>query len=104
MGAATTFSELIAAPGSNKIVLVEIRPAEQLYSWLKTGGLTNVYEKAYLNETITLADGTSETIRKTIVTIQENGADCAEVASAALCDATPSTFFHDVLLIICFIV
>jgi len=95
MGTATTFTQLIANPGSEKVVLVEIQPCEVIVNWTKTGGLTNVYQVSYLGETLTLNDSSTETIRKEIAELQEDGVALTAVASTAACDAAASSYYHD---------
>ena len=56
---------------------------------------TSTYEKAYLNETITLADSKTETIRKVIAAMEEDGSAYTSRASVALVDANASSFYHD---------
>jgi hypothetical protein len=74
MGTATTFTELIAAPESEKVFLCEVKPGELVTNFTLTAGKTYTYELAYPNETVTLADGTTETIRKAVAACELDGA------------------------------
>lgn len=95
MGSATTFAELIATPYSEKVFLAEIKPGQQVTAWTATGGLTNTYEASYLNETVTLADSSTETIRKSVVAVELDGTALTVRASTALVDANAGSYFHD---------
>ncbi len=59
MGTATTFSELIANPQSEKVFLAEIKPGEEITNFTLVSGKTYTYQLAYLTETITLASSHS---------------------------------------------
>jgi hypothetical protein len=49
----------------------------------------------YLNETITMPDGSTETVRKEIVACEVNGTALTEVATSALVESTSGSWFHD---------
>jgi len=92
----TSFAGIQAEAVSNKVFLVEIRPAEVLTGWTLTGGQTKTYEISYLNETITLADKTTtEILRKEIIWMEENGEKLNARTSIAQVEATHSTYWHD---------
>lgn len=95
MGATTTFADLIAAPNSEKVFLAEVQPAEHLQGWTLTTDQTYTYKIAYLNETITLSDSTTETIRKAIVALEQDGTALTVKTSIAEVEATASTYWHD---------
>jgi len=90
-----SFEEFQDMAVSEKIFLAEINPAEQLSGWHLTSGQTNTYSKNLLNETITLADGTTENIRKEYSSVEENGAALTEQASIALVEANAGSWFND---------
>ena len=96
MGIATTFAELIANPGSEKVYLTELRLGQVVINWAAVGaGSPNTYQVAYLNETITLADGSTEDIRKEIVDLEEDGAELTVQANLAAVDANAGSYWHD---------
>lgn len=95
MGATTTFAELIAAPLSEKVFLVELKLAEEATGFTLTSGKTYTYELAYLNETVTLADGSTETVRKAVVACEIDGVAATAKASIAEVEATAGTYWHD---------
>ncbi len=95
MGITTKFADLIASPVSEKIFLVEIRLAEEITGWTLTGGQAKTYEVAYLNETITLADASTEIIRKEIVGVQLDGSPLTAKILIAQVEATAGSYWHD---------
>ena len=95
MGSATTFAELIAAPASEKVVLAEIHVGQLLEGWSLTGGQTYTYEIDFLNETVTLENQTTETIRKEIAAVEEDGTALTEKTSVATVEANPGSYWHD---------
>lgn len=95
MGDTTTFAELIAAPLSEKVFLVELKLAEEATGFTLTSGKTYTYELAYLNETVTLADGSTETIRKAVVACEIDGVAATAKTSIAEVEATAGTYWHD---------
>ena len=95
MGTTTTFNNLIATPVSKKIFLVEVNPAQEQGGWTLTALQTYTYETSFLNETITLADNTTETIRKVVSSIEEDGTALTEQSSIATVEANASSYWHD---------
>jgi len=95
MGSTTTFAEFVKQRSSEKIFLLEIRPAEVIGNWSATDGKTNTYEISYLNETITLTDSTTRTLKKEIVRLTEDGVDLTEKSSINEVEATSGTWWHD---------
>lgn len=84
MGNETTFAGLIAAPASEKVFLVEVKPAEVVTGWALTDGEVNAYEVDYLNETVTIADGSTEPIRKAVVACEVDGVAMTAVGTTGL--------------------
>ena len=97
MGTETTFSGLIANASSEKIFLVEIRLGEELSGWTITGGQTYTYEIAYLDETITLADSSTEIIRKSVVDLQLDGVSLGAKGSISSVESNVGTYWHDLI-------
>ena len=95
MGTATTFTSLIAAPQSEKVFLCEAKPGEVVAGFTLTTDQTYTYQKSYLSETITLADSTTETIRKAIVDCQLDGTALTVKTSIAEVEGTAGTYWHD---------
>ena len=95
MGTATTFAELIAADSSEKVFLAEIKVSQHVTGWAKTDGKTNVYQVTWGSDSITLVDGTTDTISKTAVDVKENGTSYTAKTSTADVDGTASTYWHD---------
>ncbi len=95
MGTLTTFAELIAAPESEKVFLCEVKPAEQVTNFALTAGKTYTYELAYLNETITLADASTETVRKVINACDLDGTALTVKTTIAEVETTAGTYWHD---------
>ncbi len=95
MGTLTTFAELIAAPGSEKVFLCEAKPAEQVTNFTLTAGKTYTYQLAYLNETVTLADATTETIRKIVNTCELDGTALTVKTSIIEVEATAGSYWFD---------
>lgn len=101
MGTATTFAELQDNPASHKIFLAELNLAEELADWSLTAGKTFTYEISYLNETVTLASETpggsdrTETIRKEISSLEEDGTALTEKTSIATVEANTGSWWHD---------
>jgi len=95
MGDSTSFAALIGKATSEKIVLVEINVAEHLLGWSLTGGQTNTYEISFLNETIDLPNGTTETIRKAISAVEEDSTALTVRTSIATVEANAGSYWHD---------
>jgi len=95
MGTTTTFDALIAAPQSEKVFLCEVQPGEELTSFTLTTGKTYTYQKSYLNETVTLADGSTETIRKAVVACEIDGTALTAKASIVEVEAASGSYWHD---------
>jgi hypothetical protein len=95
MGTETTFAGLIAAPQSEKVFLCEIRPGELVSNFTLTGGQTYTYEIPYLNETVTLADASTETVRKSVVACELDGTALTAKTSIATVEGTAGTYWHD---------
>ena len=55
----------------------------------------DTYQKSFLNETITLADGATETLTKIAAAMKENGVAYTAKTSIADVDAAASSFYHD---------
>lgn len=91
----TTWEQLIDKPNTNKIVLAEIKPAEQLSGFSLTGGQSNTYEISYLLETITTADSSTETIRKEISSVTEDGVLLGVQGSIANVESSAGSYWHD---------
>lgn len=81
---ATTFSELIAKPDAEKVFLCEVKPGEVLTDFTLTPGEVNTYQKSYLNETITLADGSTEALLKKVVALEIDGVAMTAVGETGL--------------------
>jgi hypothetical protein len=95
MGIETTFAGLIAAPESEKVFLCEIRPGESVTDFSLTTAQTYTYELSYLNETVTLADASTETIRKSVVACELDGTALTAKTSIATVEGTAGTYWHD---------
>ncbi len=95
MGTETTFAGLIAAPESEKVFLCEAKPGEVATNFTLTPAQTYTYQLAYLNETVTLADSTTETIRKAVVACELDGVTLLAKTSIATVEATAGTYWHD---------
>lgn len=95
MGSATIFSELVANPASEKVFLLEANLAQELTGWTLTAAQTYTYEISFLNETITLADSSTENIRKEISGIKEDGTALTEQSSIATVEANAGSYWHD---------
>lgn len=95
MGDSTSFTALMAEPTSKKIFLAEINVAEELLGWTLTAGQTNTYEISFLNETVTLADTTTENIRKAISSIEEDGTALGAQGSIANVEGNAGSYWHD---------
>ena len=96
MGDTTTFAALIAEPSSEKIFLAEINPAEHLLGWTLTDGRTNTYEIIFLNEVITLADDSTETLRKVVSSVEEDGTALTKTApNLDFVEAIPGTWWQN---------
>ena len=92
----TSFAGIQGEAVSNKVFLVEVRPAELLTGWTLTAGKTYTYEISYLNETITLADKTTtENVRKEIVWVEQDGHRMIERDSIATVEANDNSWWHD---------
>jgi hypothetical protein len=96
MGNTTSFGQLITEPASEKIFLAEIKLSESLSGWSLTGGQANTYETSYLNETVRLANGTAELIRKSIVSAEEDGVALTARGSIANVEGNAGSYWHDV--------
>ncbi len=55
----------------------------------------NTYSLSYLNETVTLADSSTETIRKSVVACELDGTALTAKTSLATVQATAGTYWHD---------
>jgi len=95
MGTLTTFAELIAAPQSEKVFLCEAKPAEQVTNFALTAAQTYTYELAYLNETVTLADASTEIVRKAVATLELDGTALTALGSIAAVEAAAGSYWHD---------
>lgn len=95
MGETTTFASLITQPVSEKVYLATLYPAQELNIWTLTAAQTYTYEKSFLNESITLADGGTENIRKVLSKVTEDGTALTERASIALVEANAGSWWHD---------
>jgi len=95
MGDSTSFTALMAEPTSKKIFLAELNLAEELTGWTLTAAQTYTYEISFLNETITLADSTTENIRKAISSLEEDGTALTEKTSIATVEAISGSYWHD---------
>ncbi len=95
MGTETTFAGLIAAPESEKVFLCETKPAELVTSFTLTAAQTYTYQLAYLNETVTLADASTETVRKAVVTCEVDGIALTALASIVAVEAAAGSYWHD---------
>ena len=90
-----TLAELLADPQSKKIFLVELNLAEELTDWALTGGQANTYEMSFLEETVTLADDSTETLRKVLSSVEEDGTALTERDSIATVEANAGSYWHD---------
>mgnify|MGYP001559254228 CR=1 FL=1 len=97
MGTETTFAGLIAAPESEKVFLCEVKPAELVTNFTLTAGKTYTYELSYLNETVTLADASTETIRKVVNACELDGTALTAKTSIATVEGTAGTYWHDAM-------
>jgi len=81
---------------SEKVFLAEIQVAEKVTGWTQYPA-SSAYYKSYLNETITLADENSstETVRKEVVAVEEDGTALTEKSSVANVVANAGSFYHD---------
>jgi len=89
----TTFAEAVAKVSSQKHLLFEVEPAEELWSWTKTGGYTNVYEIAWAHHAAT--DVITGGLYRLLISIEEDGTALTERASIALVDANAGSWYHD---------
>jgi hypothetical protein len=97
MGAATSFSDLKAAPVSRKIAVVEATVGEQPIGWSQVGAPnTNAYSVSYKYETVTLTTGPSSKILKAVTDVKENGTSLTEKTSVTDVHATAGSWYHDV--------
>ncbi len=87
MGSATTFATMIDNPNSEKIFLAEVKPAQQITKWSLTGGKNYCYEVSYPDENVTLADGSTESIIKDIISLELDGVVLSEVQFSLIWEA-----------------
>ena len=90
-----TFAEFIAESSSEKIFLIEVRLAEEATGWTLTGGRTYTYEISYLNETITLADASTEMVRKVVSALEVDGTALSVKTSISEVEASAGSYWHD---------
>ena len=95
MGTETTFAGLIAATQSEKVFLCEAKPGEVVTSFTLTTGQTYTYQISYLNETVTLADSKTETVRKAVSACELDGTALTVKTSIIEVEATAGTYWHD---------
>jgi len=88
-----SFSEFLAWPDREEVVIAEFNPAVRLAAWTKTSGKTYVYEIALprLVGTAQVAGG----VYRPCTAVRENGTALTAAASVAAVDATASTWFWD---------
>lgn len=94
----TTFEELISTPDTHKITLAEITPGENLVtqSWTQEGSPnTNVWRLSYLQESVTLSDGTQHIFVKSVDSMKADSTDLSVQASIANVHANSNSFWHD---------
>lgn len=97
----TTFTQLMAAPISEKVKLVEISPSENLgtnVNWSVYAG--TVYQLSYLYESVTLTNDSVSKILKEVTamrTIDSNDdiVDLTQVDNISECTADTTSFYHD---------
>jgi len=89
----TTFAEAVAKIASQKHLLFEVEPAEELWNWALTGGQSNTYEVswAHLAATSIIKGG----LYRLLISVEEDGAALTERASIALVEANAGSWYHD---------
>lgn len=94
----TTFAELISTPDTHKITLAEITPGENIVtqSWTQEGSPnTNAWRLSYLQEAITLTDGSPHIIVKNVDSMKADSTELTVQASIANVHANSNSFWHD---------
>jgi hypothetical protein len=95
MGTETTWAGISKAGISEKIFLAEIEPAQLVVGWTLTAAQTYTYEISFLNQTVTLADGSTTIIRKEVSKVEEDGTGLTERASIATVESNTGSYWHD---------
>lgn len=93
-----TFTDLMAAPVSDKVKLVEMEPSENIaggVNWNLHGSYANVYYISYLTESVTLSTGEVSKITKEVSAMKANATSLTLVSSVNACWLNTSSFYHD---------
>lgn len=89
----TTWADLAAYPNSQRDFLAIIIPKKRLQTFTKTGGATNVYQKAFTSLFQASADF-GNTFR-VVSSVEHNGTALTAKSSIATVDGTAGTYWHD---------
>jgi hypothetical protein len=83
----TTYAEAVARISSQKHLLCEVEPAEELWNWTKQGGRTNIYyiDWSHLAATDVIKGG----LYRLIIGVEEDGVALTEYQTLATLDSNP---------------
>jgi hypothetical protein len=88
----TTFSQAVSKLGSQKHVLFEVEPKEEIWNWTATGGLSNTYEVSWSHITQPSISGG---LYRRIISVEEEGAALTKRDNTTDVDNNAGSWYYD---------